>query len=73
MCKLHGNDEGCDGAMDAMHDLLSQSGVLPITISQTAENDELAHGEVNLVFFQLPFHKLQRMTNWHMVNRKQSK
>ena len=34
MCKHHGNDEGCDAAMDAMHDLFSQSGVLPITISQ---------------------------------------
>ena len=40
MCKHCGNDEGCDAAMDAMHDLLSQS-----------------------MFFQLPWYKLQRMTN----------
>ena len=45
MCKHHGNDEGCDAAMDAMCYLFSQSGVLPITISQTTENDELTHGE----------------------------
>ena len=25
MCKHHGNDEGCDAAMDAMCDLLNQS------------------------------------------------
>ena len=49
MCKCHGNDEGCDAAMDAMHDLLSQSGVLPFTISQTTENDELTHGEQEAV------------------------
>ena len=30
MCKHHGNDEGCNAAMDAMCDLLNQSGVLPI-------------------------------------------
>ena len=49
MCKHHGNDEGCNAAMDAMHDLLSQSGVHPITISQTTENDELTHGEQEAV------------------------
>ena len=49
MCKHHGSDEGCDAAMDAMHDLLSQSGVLSITISQTTENDELTHGEQEAV------------------------
>ena len=32
MCKHHGNDEGCDAAMDAMRDLLYQSGVLPIAM-----------------------------------------
>ena len=49
MCKQHGNDEGCDAAMDAMCDLLSQSGVLLITISQTTENDKLTHGEQEAV------------------------
>ena len=49
MCKHHGNDEGCDAAMDTMCDLLSQSGVLPITISQTTENDKLTHGEQEAV------------------------
>ena len=45
MCKHCGNDEGCDVAMDAMCDLLNQSGVLPIAVVQTTENDELTHGE----------------------------
>ena len=45
MCKHHGNDEGCDAAMDAMCDLLNQSGVLPIVMVQTTENDKLTHGE----------------------------
>ena len=49
MCKHHGNDEGCDAAMDAMHDLLNQSGVLPIAMVQTTENDELTHGEQEVV------------------------
>ena len=49
MCKHHGNDKGCDAAMDAMHDLSSQSGVLPITITQTTENDESTHGEQEAV------------------------
>ena len=49
MCKHCGNDEGCDAAMDAMRDLLSQSSVLPITISQNTENDELTHGEQEAV------------------------
>ena len=39
MCKHHGNDEGCDAAMDAMHDLLNQSSVLPIAIVQATEHD----------------------------------
>ena len=45
MCKHCGNDEGCDAAMDAMYDLLNQSGVLPIAVVHTIENDELTHGE----------------------------
>ena len=49
MCKHHGNDKGCDEAMDAMYDLLSQSGVPPITITQTTENDEFSHGEQEAV------------------------
>ena len=49
MCKHRGNDEGCDAAMDAMHDLLNQSGVLPIAMVQTTENDELTHGEQEVV------------------------
>ena len=32
MCKHHGNAEGCNAAMDAMHDLLNHSGVLPIAM-----------------------------------------
>ena len=43
MCKHCGNDEGCDTAMDAKHDLLNQSGVIPIAMVQTTENDELTH------------------------------
>ena len=34
MCKHLGNDEGCDAAMDAMSDLLNQSGVLPIAMDK---------------------------------------
>ena len=49
MCKHHGNDEGRDAAMDAMHDLLNQSGVLLIPMVQTTENDELMHGEQEVV------------------------
>ena len=40
MCKHHGNDEGCNAAMDAMRDLLNQSGVLPIAVIQTTEDDD---------------------------------
>ena len=39
MCRHHGNDEGCDVTMDAMRDLLNQSGVLPIAVVQTTEDD----------------------------------
>ena len=49
MCKHHGNGEGCDAAMDATHDLLNQSSVLPIAMVQTTENDELTHGEHKVV------------------------
>ena len=49
MCKHCGNDEGYVAATDAMHDLLSQSSVLPITISQTTKTDELTHGEQEAV------------------------
>ena len=45
MCKHHGNDKGCNAAMDAMRDLLNQSIVLPIAMVQTTENDKLTHGE----------------------------
>ena len=34
------NDEGCDAAMDEMRDLLNQSGVLPIAVVQTTEDDD---------------------------------
>ena len=38
-CKHSSNDEGCDASMDAMHDLLNQSSVLPIAVVQTTEDD----------------------------------
>ena len=40
MCKHRGNDEGCDAAIDAMHDLLNQSSVLPIAVVQTTGDDD---------------------------------
>ena len=40
MCKHCGNDEGCNAAMDAMHDLWNQSCVLPIAMVQTTEDDD---------------------------------
>ena len=49
MCKHSGNDEGCDAAMDAMRDLLNQSSVVLIAMVQTTENDELTHGEQEVV------------------------
>ena len=49
MCKHCGSDEGCDAAMDAMRDLLNQSSVLLIAMVQTTENDELTHGEQEVV------------------------
>ena len=39
MCKHCGNDEGCDAAMDAMRDLLTTSGILPIAVVQATAND----------------------------------
>ena len=41
MCKPHGNDECCDAAMDAMCDLLNQSGVLRIAVVQTTGDDDV--------------------------------
>ena len=46
MCKHHGNDEGCDAAMDAMHDLLNQSSVLPIAVVQTTGDDDVDQEEL---------------------------
>ena len=46
MCKHCGNDEGCDAAMEAMHDLLNQSGVLPVVIVQATANDDVEQEEV---------------------------
>ena len=41
MCKHCGNDEGCNAAMDAMHDYLNQSSVLPIAVVQATANDDV--------------------------------
>ena len=41
MCKHRGNDEGCDAAMDAMRDLLNQSGALPIEVVQSTGDDDV--------------------------------
>ena len=46
MCKHHGNDEGCNAAMDAMRDLLNQSGVLPIAMVQTTGDDNVEQEEL---------------------------
>ena len=46
MCKHCGNDEGCDAAMDAMHDLLNQSGVLPIAVVQATGDDDVEQEEL---------------------------
>ena len=46
MCKHHGNDEGCDAAMDAMHDLLTSSGILPIVVVQATANDDVEQEEL---------------------------
>ena len=46
MCKHRGNDEGCDAAMEAMRDLLNQSGVLPVVVVQATVNDDVEQEEV---------------------------
>ena len=46
MCKHCGNDEGCDGAMNAMHDLLASSGILPIAVVQATANDNVEQEEL---------------------------
>ena len=46
MCKHHGNDEGCNAAMDAMHDLLTTSGILPIVVVQATANDDVEQEEL---------------------------
>ena len=46
MYKHHGNDEGCDVAMEAMCDLLNQSGVLPVIVVQATANDNVEQEEV---------------------------
>ena len=53
MCKHHGNDEGCDAAMDAMRDLLNQSGVLPIAMVQSTGDDDGEQEELS-IFFKCP-------------------
>ena len=45
MCKHHGNDEGCDAAMDAMRDLLTTSGILAIAVVQATANDDVEQEE----------------------------
>ena len=46
MCKHRGNDEGCDAAMEAMRDLLNQSGVLPVVVVQATANDDVQQEEL---------------------------
>ena len=46
MCKHHGNNEGCNAAMEAMHDLLNQSGVLPIAVVQATATDDVQQEEL---------------------------
>ena len=46
MCKHHGNDEGCDAAMDAMRDLLNSSSILPIAVVQATANDDVEREEL---------------------------
>ena len=46
MCKHHGNNEGCDAAMDDMHDLLTSSGILPIAVVQATANDDVEQEEL---------------------------
>ena len=46
MCKHCGNDEGCNAAMDAMRDLLTTSGILPIAVVQATANDDVDQEEL---------------------------
>ena len=46
MCKHCGSDEGCDAAMDAMCDLLTSSGILPIAVVQATANDDVEQEEL---------------------------
>ena len=46
MCKHCGNDEGCDAAIGAMHDLLTSSGILPIAVVQDTANDDVEQEEL---------------------------
>ena len=48
MCKHHGNDEGCNAAMDAMRDLLTSSGILPIAVVQATANDDVEQEELQI-------------------------
>ena len=50
MCKHHGNDEGCDAAMDVMCDLLTTSGILPIAVVQATANDDVEQEELQIFF-----------------------
>ena len=46
MCKHCGNDVGFDAAMDAMRDLLTSSGILPIAVVQATANDDVEQEEI---------------------------
>ena len=46
MCKHCGNDEGCNAAMDAMHDFLTLSSILPIAVVQATANDNVEQEEL---------------------------
>ena len=46
MCKHRSNHEGCDAAMEAMCDLLNQSGVLPVVVVQAIVTDNVEQEEV---------------------------
>ena len=46
MCTHRGNDEGCDAAMDAMHDLLTTSGLFSIAVVQATASDDVEQEEL---------------------------
>ena len=46
MCKHRGNDESCDAARDAMRDLLTTLGILPIAVVQATANDDVEQEEL---------------------------